>query len=168
MGQLGEAEVTLRDAIQHERALAGNSAAVSAHLWYYGKVFSLTDRSEQALSTLHEAVEVAIQYTTPTSPVTVQNQLALGEAQLLAGDRGAARVTLEETYKIARAQYGPNHPLTLRTQLAQARVLLATGHAADAQTLLTAIIPGLRGKGAQTVDELQQAQDLIHATQLAK
>jgi hypothetical protein len=58
--------------------------------------------------------------------------------------------------------------LTLRTELAQARLLLATGHAADAQSLLTAIIPGLRSNGAQTVEELRQAATLIHPTQLTK
>jgi non-specific serine/threonine protein kinase/serine/threonine-protein kinase len=168
LGQLVDAEITLRNAIQRERVLAGNSAAVSAHLGYYGRLYSQTDRPEQALATLHEAVEVAIQYTTPSSPVTVQNELALGEAQLLAGDRGAARVTLEETYKVALAHYGAKHPLTLRIQLAQARVLLATGHTSEAQALLTAIIPGLRDNGAQTVEELGQAMDLVHPTQLTK
>jgi tetratricopeptide (TPR) repeat protein len=167
-GHLSDAETTLRGAIQHERALAGNSAAVAAALGYYGKLFSLTGRPAQAVPTLEEATKLATQYTTPTSPVTVQNRLFLGEAQLLAGDREAARATLEENYQVALAHYGANHPLTLRIELAQARLLLATGHAADAQSLLTAIIPGLRSNGAQTVEELRQAVTLIHPTQLTK
>jgi hypothetical protein len=100
--------------------------------------------------------------------VTVQNRLFLGEAQLLAGDRVAARATLDENVQIALAHYGANHPLTLRTQLARVRLLLATGHTADAQALLTTLIPGLRGNGAQTVEELRQAADLIHPAQLTK
>ena len=167
-GQLREAETVLRDAIQHERALAGNSAAVAASLGYYGKLFVLTDRPAQALPTLEEATELATRYTTPTSPVTVQNRLFLGEAQLLAGDSAAARATLEENVQVALAHYGANHPLTLRTQLAQARLLLATGHTADAQALLTTLIPGLRSNGAQTVEELRQAENLIHPSQLTK
>ena len=167
-GQLREAETVLRDAIQHERALAGNSAAVAASLGYYGKLFALTDRPAQALPILEEATGLATQYTTPTSPVTVQNRLFLGEAQLLAGDRVAARTTLEGNVQVALAHYGPNHPLTLRTQLAQARLLLATGHPADAQALLTTLIPGLRSNGAQTVEELRQAENLIHPAQLTK
>jgi tetratricopeptide (TPR) repeat protein len=167
-GRLREAETTLRDAIQHERALAGNSAAVASALGSYGRLFTLTDRPAQALPTLEEAVELATRYTTPTSPVTVQNRLFLGEAQSLAGNAAAARATLEQTYQVALTHYGANHPLTLRTQLARARLLLATGHAADARSLLTSILPGLRSNGARTVEELRQAADLIHAAQLAK
>jgi hypothetical protein len=141
---------------------------VAAALGYFGKLFSLTDRPAQALPTLEEATQLATQYTTPTSPVTVQNRLFLGEAQLLAGQRAAAQATLEENYQVALAHYGANHPLTLRTQLAQARLLLATGHTAEAQALLTAITPGLRRNGTQTVEELHQAEGLIHPAQLTK
>jgi hypothetical protein len=109
-----------------------------------------------------------VQFTGPASPLTVQNRLFLGEAQLTAGDLGTARATLTENDRIASDQYGANHPLTLRTRLALARLSLAEGHASDAQAQLAAILPGLRQNGTQTVEELAQASNLIHPAQLAK
>jgi tetratricopeptide (TPR) repeat protein len=167
-GHLREAETMLRDAIRHQRELAGNSGALASALGYYGRLMSLTDRSVQALTTLSEATTVAVQYTGPASPLTVQNRLFLGEAQLTARDLGAARATLTENERIALGHYGANHPLTLRTRLALARLALAEGHASEGQAQLAAILPGLRQNGAQTVEELEQASNLIHPTEFAK
>ena len=158
----------LGEAIQHQRDLAGNSGAVAAHLGYYGRVMSMTGRPTQAVATLSEATALAAEKTGPSSPLTVQDRLFLGEAQLAAGDLVAARATLTEDERLAWAQYGASHPLTLRTRLALARLLLAEGHDADAQAQLAAIIPGLRENGPQTVEELAQASSLVHPTQLAK
>ena len=167
-GHLKEAETMLKEAIQHQRDLAGNSGAVAAHLGYYGKVMSMTGRSAEAVATLSEATALAAEKTGPSSPLTVQDRLFLGEAQLVAGDLGGARATLTEDERLAWAQYGASHPLTLRTRLALARLLLAEGHDADAQSQLVAIIPGLQQNGLQTVEELAQASSLVHPTQLAK
>jgi eukaryotic-like serine/threonine-protein kinase len=167
-GHLKEAEAILKDAIQHQRDLAGNSAAVAADLGYYGRLMSMTGRPTQAVATLSEAAALAAQYTGPSSPLTVQDRLFLGEAQLVAGDLVAARATLTDDERVASGQYGPDHPLTLRTRLALARLALSEGHDADAQEQLAAVIPGLRSNGAQTVDELAQASSLFHPTQLAK
>jgi eukaryotic-like serine/threonine-protein kinase len=168
IGDLKEAETNLREAIQHQRDLVGNSAAVAAHQGYYGRLMTLTGRSTQAVAMLQEATVLAAEKTGPSSPLTVQDRLFLGEAQLAAGDLAAARITLSEDERLAWAQYGANHPLTLRTRLALARLMLAEGHEADAQAQLAAIIPGLRGNGPQTVDELAQASSLVHPSQLAK
>jgi non-specific serine/threonine protein kinase/serine/threonine-protein kinase len=167
-GYLKEAETTLKNAIQHQRELAGDSGAVAADLGYYGRVLSLTGRPTQAVATLSEAAALAAEKTGPSSPLTVQDRLFLGEAQLAAGDLAAARATLTDDERVAWGQYGSNHPLTLRTRLALARVSLAEGRDADAQSQLAAIIPGLRENGPQTVEELQQASRLVHPTQLAK
>ena len=167
-GHLGEAESMLAEAIQRERALAGNSAAVASVMGYYGRVLAMTGRADRGLATLTEAVAMAAQYSGPTSPLTVQNRLFLGEAQLAAGDLASARATLTQDYQGALAQYGAQHPLTLRTQLALSRLLLAEGHVPEAQAQLSAIIPGLRHNGAQTEEELAQALNLIHPAQLAK
>jgi tetratricopeptide (TPR) repeat protein len=167
IGHLKEAESMLQEAIQHQRELAGDSGAVAAHLGYYGRVLSLTGRPAQAIATLNEATTLAAEKTGPSSPLTVQDRLFLGEAQLAAGDLVAARVTLADDERRAWAQYGPGHPLTLRTRLALARLLIAEGHDANAQGELAAIIPGLRENGPQTVEELAQASSLAHATQLA-
>ena len=57
-------------------------------------------------------------YAGAASPVTLQDRLFLGEAQLAAGDAAAARATLQPTLEDARSRYGDRHPLTLRTLLA--------------------------------------------------
>jgi non-specific serine/threonine protein kinase/serine/threonine-protein kinase len=160
-GQLREAETTLRDAIEHERALAGNSAAVAAALGNYGKLLLLTHRSGQALTTLREAADLGTRYAGPASPVAVQNRLFLGEAQLAAGDRPAARATLTADYEAAKSQYGVDNPLTLRTQIALARLMVEEGHGADAQAQLRAIIPALRRNGVQMQGELAEVQELL-------
>jgi hypothetical protein len=54
-GHLREAEGLLKDATEHERALAGDSAAVSAVMGLYGEVLTLTNRGAQALPVVIEA-----------------------------------------------------------------------------------------------------------------
>jgi hypothetical protein len=56
-GHLKEAEVPLKNSIERERSLAGNSAAVAAAMGYYGKLFSITNRNEPAISALREATD---------------------------------------------------------------------------------------------------------------
>ncbi|HVW69157.1 MAG TPA: protein kinase [Steroidobacteraceae bacterium] len=155
-GHLRQGETMLATAIQHERALAGNSAAVAAALGYYGKLLSITNRAGDALPTLTEATNLGAQYTGPSSPLTVRNRLFLGEAQLAAGDLTAARSTLAANRQAAVAQYGASHALTLRTDLALARLAIAEGHGPEAQTQLVALIPLLR-RNAQLRNELAQA-----------
>jgi len=147
IGRLNEAQNVLSAAIARERALAGDSAAVAAAMGYLGKVQSIRDEPKQAVATLTQAVEVAQRYTGATSPVTMQNRLFLGEAQLASGDLGAARGTLETTAAAALAQYGPRHLIVARLQLAQGRVLLADGYLAEGIARIDAAIAGLRKMG---------------------
>ncbi len=156
-GHLREAETTLRDAIEHERALAGNSAAVAAALGSYGRVLLITRRPAQALPILREATDLGVQYAGSASPVAVQNRILLGEAQLALGDRVAAQATLTADEKAAIAQYGANNQWSLRTQLALARLGMAEGHASEAQSQLSAILPALRRNGLQMAGELEEA-----------
>jgi non-specific serine/threonine protein kinase/serine/threonine-protein kinase len=160
-GNLREAEATLKDAIDHQRALAGNSAAVASALGNYGKILSMTDRAQEAVRTLEEASDLGTQYAGFSSPVAVQNRLFLGEAQLAAGDRGAALATLTINYEAARAQYGAESPFTLRTQLALARLMIAQGSRSDAQEQLRTIIPALKRNGIQLEGELAEALALL-------
>ena len=157
IGHLHEAETMLRDAVRRERDLAGDSAAVAAASGYYGRVLSITDRSEEALRVLNEAADLGARFAGPSSPVAVQNRLFLGEAQLTAGDPDAASATLSTDYELAKAQYGAEYPLTLRTELAQAKVMIVQGRDTQARTQLMAIIPALRHNGVQTITELAQA-----------
>ena len=155
IGHLKEAERLLKSAIEHERALAGASAAVSAALGYYGKALYLTNRIEPALAVLREASDMAGRYAGDASPVALQNRLFLGEAQLAAGDARAAAATLGAARDAALAQYGAAHVLTLRIQLALAQSAAAGG--ADARAALQAAVAGLRHLGPTAETNLAQA-----------
>jgi eukaryotic-like serine/threonine-protein kinase len=156
-GHLRDAENLLKTAIQHERELAGDSAAVAASMGNYGRLLALTDRGDQALPVLRDATALGARYTGPSSPLTVQNRLFLGEAQLAVGERAEARTTLAAVYDAALAQYGAKHALTLRTQLALARLEMAEGRFGQAQEQLLALISALRHTGTPPAGDLAQA-----------
>jgi len=153
-GQLKEAEQVLKSAIDRERALAGDSAAVAAALGYYGKVLCLTNRVEPSLAALREASYLAARYAGATSPVALQNRLFLGEAQLAAGDARGASATLGAAYDAALAQYGAGHVLTLRIQLALAESAAA---GTDVGAQLQSVVAGLRHLGPAAETSLAQA-----------
>jgi hypothetical protein len=156
-GRLGEAESLLKDAVEHERALAGDSAAVAASMGYYGKTLSIRGRQAQAIEALNSAVEIGTRYTGAGSPLTVQNRLFLGEAELAAGDRSAARTTLQADRRDALAHYGDKHALSLRSELALAQLDGAEGRHAEATARLQRIVAALRQIGAPAQATLAQA-----------
>jgi predicted Ser/Thr protein kinase len=160
-GHLKEAEILLRSSVERERSLAGDSAAVSAAMGYYGKVLSITNRNAPGISVLREAADMAVRYAGPGSPVAIQNRLFLGEAQLAIGDRQNAGVTLNAAHDTALAQYGTTHPLTLRTQLALAQMTAAGGDIDAAQLQLQTVVAGLRKLGAQGEPNLALALEAL-------
>jgi eukaryotic-like serine/threonine-protein kinase len=158
-GRLHEAEALLEGAFRRERALAGDSAAVAASMGYYGRLLSITDRSEQAIPVLESAVEMATRYAGATSPLTLQNRLFLGEAQINTGNIAAARATLDADQRDALAHYGAAHPISLRTSLALARLARVQGQREAAREDLTAAVAALRKTG--TLGQAPLAQALI-------
>jgi eukaryotic-like serine/threonine-protein kinase len=147
-GHLRESETLLKTAIEHERQLAGDSAAVAAAMGYYGKVLSIENRIPEAVGVLRDGVRLAGQYAGQKSLVTVQNEIFLGEAQSASGDAATARATLEGARDAALSQYGQLHPLTLRAQLALAQLAATTGNAKEASAQLAPVIANLRSLGA--------------------
>jgi hypothetical protein len=156
-GHLQDAERLLKTAIDGERSLAGDSAAVAAAMGYQGKVLLIENRIPAALAALREAVALGTRYAGDKSPVTVQNAVFLGEAQIAAHDEPGARATLVAAHEAALAQYGTSHPLTLRTALALAQLAAAGKRSSDAQTQLSSVITGLRALGAPAAAYLAQA-----------
>ncbi|MEP6549129.1 MAG: protein kinase [Gammaproteobacteria bacterium] len=167
-GHLREAEVLLKSAVERERSLAGDSAAVAAAMGYYGKVLAITNRNEPAILMLHEATELAARYTGAGSPLTLQNLLFFGEAQLAGGDLQKAGTTLTNAHDTALSQYGASHPLTLRTGLGLAQFNAAAGDSDKAQVQLMEIVAGLRKLGAQSETNLAQALEALGDVQLSK
>jgi eukaryotic-like serine/threonine-protein kinase len=86
-GHLHESETLLKTAIEHERALAGDSAAAAAATGQYGKVLTVENRIPEALTVLREGLNLAERYAGAKSPVTLQNEIFFGEAQAASGDR---------------------------------------------------------------------------------
>jgi non-specific serine/threonine protein kinase/serine/threonine-protein kinase len=148
-GHLPEAQALLQSAVERERLLAGDSAAVAAALGYYGKVLLVTNRTAPAIEVLHQASDLAVRYAGPGSPVALQNQLFLGEAQLASGEPRTARLTLSAAHDAAVAQYGAAHLLSLRTQLALLQVDVAQGSYKESALQLPPVIAQLKALGAQ-------------------
>jgi hypothetical protein len=157
-GHLAEAQVLLQSAVERERSLAGDSAAVAAAMGYYGKVLLVTNRAAPAIDVLHHAGDLAVRYAGPGSPVALQNQLFLGEAQLASGDSRTARLTLTAAHDAALAQYGATHLLSLRTELALLQVDLSQGNYQHTAQQLVPMVERLKSLGVQ--GEPIQAQAL--------
>jgi tetratricopeptide (TPR) repeat protein len=160
-GHLREAEVLLKTAVERERSLAGDSAAVAAAMGYYGKVLSITNRNELAISVLRQASDLGARFAGAGSPLETQNRLFLGEAQLAIGDQAEARKTLSAAGDTALSQYGPAHPLTLRAQLALAQVEAAGGAYDKAAAQAQIAVAGFRKLGAQGEPNLALALETL-------
>jgi len=160
-GHLREAQLLLQSAIERERSLAGDSAAVAAAMGYYGKVLLVTNRALAAIDVLHQASDLAVRYAGPSSPVALQNQLFLGEAELAGGDLHTARLTLGAAHEAALAQYGAAHLLSLRSALALAQIDLSLGNYADAARQLIPVVDRLKSLGAQGEPVRAQALETL-------
>jgi non-specific serine/threonine protein kinase/serine/threonine-protein kinase len=156
-GHLREAESLLKSSVERERALAGDSAAVAAGMSYYGRILSVTNRNEPAISLLRESVDMASRYAGPDSPVAIQARTFLGEAMLANGAHNDAVKTLTQAHDAALAHYGAAHPLTLRTEIAVAQLAAFDGNYSTAQQQLAEASAGLRKLGAQASANLAMA-----------
>jgi eukaryotic-like serine/threonine-protein kinase len=166
-GRLREAEESLATAYRKQRAAAGDSAAVAAAMGLYGATLTQRGRTGEALPVLREAVDLAVRFAGPASPVAVQDRHFLTEALAAAGELQAARAALRDNLEIARGQFGPDHILTLRLRLAQARLALAAGQPADAHAQAAALLPALRQLGGQSGPWVAHAQVLAGEALLA-
>ncbi len=157
LGHLAEAQALLEGAIGRERALAGDSAAVASALGQYGHLLSIRGQNAVAIPTLREAVELAARYTTPNGPMTLQNRLFLGEAQLENGDLDAARITIKAALDATSQQPGLASLPWLRARLLIARLDAVSGHNGEARTQLDEISAELRALGDHAVPDLAEA-----------
>jgi predicted Ser/Thr protein kinase len=167
-GHLRDAESLLKSSVERERALAGDSAAVAAAMSYYGRILSVTNRSDPAISVLKQAVEMAGRYAGPDSPVALQARIFLGEAQLANAAQGDAASTLTQAYQAALAHYGAAHPLTLRAEIAVAQLEAGEGNYQTAQPQLAEAAAGLRKLGAQSAATLAMALESLGSVESAQ
>jgi non-specific serine/threonine protein kinase/serine/threonine-protein kinase len=165
LGKLHEAEADLHGAIEQERSLAGNSAAVAAAEGYYGQLLTSTDRADRAIPVLRDAADLGTRYTSPNSPLALQNRLLLGEAQIAHGDRDAARITLQAARDGAGAPGKAVQVLRLRIDTALGRLDGITGSLERARTELAQTVQSLRAYGPLADAALAQA--LLDAGEVA-
>jgi non-specific serine/threonine protein kinase/serine/threonine-protein kinase len=167
MGRLQAAEMLLNTSLTRERSLAGESTALAAAMGYYGRVLSITNRNEAAAAVLREAADIAARSAGPDSPLALQNQLFLGEAESAMGNRIAANTTLNDVRVAALAQYGAAHPLALRTQIALAQLAATEGDYERAVSQLVSAIAGLRKSGVFNQAILAQALEILGDVELS-
>jgi non-specific serine/threonine protein kinase/serine/threonine-protein kinase len=166
-GQVDEAESLLRNSFTRQRALAGDSAAVSAAMGYYGIIRSRRNQHFEALNVLRAAVTMASEFAGPASPVAVQNRLFLAEALDAADKATEATATLDENLTLARKQLGEENLAVLRTRLARARIEIHKGNSDAGKTELVTLLPLLRKQGKAGQLPLGQALMLLGDALLA-
>jgi eukaryotic-like serine/threonine-protein kinase len=167
-GHLRDAESLLKSSVERERALAGDSAAVAAAMSYYGRILSITNRSEPAISVLRQAAEMAGRYAGPDSPVALQARIFLGEALLASAAQREAASILTQAYQAALAHYGAAHPLSLRAEIAVAQLEAGEGNYQAAQPQLAEAALGLRKLGAQSAATLAMALESLGTVESAQ
>jgi hypothetical protein len=162
--QLGHpkvAEGLLTGALARERALAGDSVALGTAMGYYGRLLSVTNRNEAAVSVLREAVEVATRSSGADSALAMQNTLFLGSAQASAGRREDGVATLNDVHVAALTQFGASHPLELLARVQLAELAAAGGEVERARIQLESVVALLRKSGVLGEASLARAlQDL--------
>jgi eukaryotic-like serine/threonine-protein kinase len=166
-GHLREAESLLKSSVERERALAGDSAAVAAAMSYYGRILSVTNRNEPAISLLRESVSMASRYAGPDSPVAIQARTFLGEALLASGAHEEAAKILVQAHDAALAHYGAANPLTLRTQIAAAQLAASDANNEMARQQFAEAVSALRHLGAQSAPTLAMALEGLGSAESA-
>lgn len=147
-GRTREAEQILKTAFEKQSALAGESAAVAAAMGLYGASLDAHGHAADAVTALRKAVDLAGKFAGPDSPLTIQNQLFLGEALSANGERDSAQRLVAETIARAGTKFGESHVLTLRARLSQARIANASGRHAEAAASLESLSSELSKLGA--------------------
>jgi non-specific serine/threonine protein kinase/serine/threonine-protein kinase len=159
-GHLREAEGPLREAIERQRALGGDSAAVSSAIGAYGRLLTLTNRSPEAIDVLNTGVAMADRYAGAESPAAVQCRIYLTEAQIAVGKLADARATLSAVQRAAAAHFKVPHPFGWRLQTLSARLEAASRHPQEARIAVTSAVDGLRPLGVAGAPYLADALEL--------
>jgi len=146
-GQVDEAEQLLRASYTKQRALAGDSAAVSAAMGYYGIIRSQRGQHDEAIAVLLTAVKMSTEFAGPASPVAIQNRMFLADALDAAGETRAAVTMLDENLALGRKQLGEQNLGVLRTRLSQVRIAIRDGQRTAGTAALAELIALFRKQG---------------------
>jgi non-specific serine/threonine protein kinase/serine/threonine-protein kinase len=166
MGHLQVAEVLLKSSLSRERSLYGETAALADAMGYYGKVLSITNREEPAISVLREAAGVASRSAGADSPLALQIKIFLGEALSATGDLSAANDTLNDVHVAALAKYGEAHSLSIGTQVVLAQIAAQDGSYDKAASELVSAVAGFRLLGPPYQTNLAHALEVLGDVQL--
>jgi lipopolysaccharide biosynthesis regulator YciM len=135
---------------------------------YYGRILSVTNRNEPAISVLRQAAEMAGRYAGPESPVALQARIFLGEALLANAAHAEAASTLTQAHEAALKHYGAAHPLTLRAEIAVGQLAASEANYPAAQAQFAEAAAGLRKLGAQSAATLAMALENLGTVESAQ
>jgi serine/threonine protein kinase/tetratricopeptide (TPR) repeat protein len=157
VGRVADAERELKHAFEGQRAISGDSAAVSASMGQYGSLQTALGRPEQAIPILEEAARMAEKFTATGSALHVQNRTFLAEAHAASGQKQQAAQIADEAVALARKQFGDDHFFAQRAQLAKTRLTADQKPAAQSSAELAEVITKLRVAGPTAQLALTQA-----------
>ncbi len=159
-GELTQAEIRFRQALETRRALFGPSSALAALLSNYGKLLLQLDQPARARAMLEEAVALAREYAGERSPHRIAAMAGLADAHTALGALQAAEDLLVTADASAREAFGVAHPLRLSVRVSQARLALARGKPSQAERLIDEAEAGFRALGTAGQGPLQQLEGL--------
>jgi tetratricopeptide (TPR) repeat protein len=156
-GRIAEASELLRNAFEHSRSVAGDSAAVAASMGNYGLALNDYGRYAEAVPVLKEATAMAERYAGAASPVALQDRVFLAEGLWGLGQKDAARAALNQNLTLESARHESASIAALRDRVYGAHFAIDEHQSARAQTELTAIIDEYRKLGPAGQIGLAQA-----------
>jgi tetratricopeptide (TPR) repeat protein len=131
-GRLDDAEAYFERALDVQREVLGDSAALGALTNNFGKLLTLRGDLQRADRLLQESLSLQTRFVGADSPDAGFTHLSLGDLQLVRGEVAAAL----DSYRLATAlfegRFGAEHLFTARARLATAPALARSGQAREA------------------------------------
>lgn len=150
----------LKRATALRRELYGPSAALAAMQGNLGKIVMISKRPEEALAHLQPALAMARQFTGDNSPLTINTQLTVAEAQLQLRRFDQASATLRQTYAALHAGMGERSVFYALGSGIEARLYDAQGRRAEARALADRMVRVLTELGEAGAPYLAEARKL--------
>ena len=167
-GNIDQAEVLLKRALQLQRSLVGDSAGLAATMLNHGRVLLFRNRLEDARNQMLAARAMIEQFTAADSLDMAGAELALADAALMSGDANQASGHADAALTIMQRLLPPAHPAIGRALTVQAQVQQLRADPGAALNLLESAMAILEPAGPGSGGHLARALCLraeLHLTQ---
>lgn len=131
-GRLDAAHDYFERALEVQREVLGDSAALGALTNNFGKLLTLRGDLQRAERLLQESLSLQTRFVGADSPDTGITQLSLGDLQLVRGEVTGALDSYRLAVALFEGRFGPAHLFTARARLAIASALARNGQAREA------------------------------------